>query len=264
MKARCKKELTFDGFTFEVDKEYEFEVKVVYLPAEMSECVLARGNRSRHLQYSTKIEATWTSCLHRTEKVPMTLYFYDRQYCINRDWHSEGVGIFHVNGGQLLCFEDWFIESEPAQHMKNMQAIGQLPSQEEFRRMIMNDPADWDKIDSMDLRYHLSCGQQKRKPLSDYEVKIDTSMFFDKESVQRAFKQPEWPRGTEVVAYCWEEDREAVSRQVEQWGYKLDGFVNLADYMHTFIERGRCVLVLKSALLWKPDPNKSVVAWWDI
>ena len=145
MKARCKKELTFDGYKFEVDKEYDFEEKVVYLPAEMSECVLARGNRTRHLQYSTKIEATWTSCLHRTEKVPMTLYFYDRQYCINRDWHSEGVGIFHVNGGELLCFEEFFTECDERDLIKHLRILGMLPNYGQFRAKILNEMKTFDE-----------------------------------------------------------------------------------------------------------------------
>jgi hypothetical protein len=112
MKARCKKELTFDGFTFKVDKEYDFEEKVVYLPAEESDVVLARGNRTRHLQYATHIDAVMPTFFHKTEKVPMTLFFYDRQYCIKKKWRAKGFGPLGFGGGMLLCFEDWFVESD--------------------------------------------------------------------------------------------------------------------------------------------------------
>jgi hypothetical protein len=162
MKARCKKELTFDGFTFKVDKEYDFEEKVVYLPAEESDVVLARGNRTRHLQYATHIDAV----IHKTEKVPMTLFFYDRQFCIKKDWSAKGVGLFNFGGGMLLCFEDWFVESDFGSFVKNQRTLNLLPSAEEFWNTIMNNPLPRRfhnaAIDSLDLRYHLSCGQQER------------------------------------------------------------------------------------------------------
>ena len=235
---------------------------MIYLPAEKSDCVLGRGNRTRHLKYSTVIEIKFASSIHGVEKMPMEIFMYDRQYCVANGWEAAPTGV-PGTCDKLLCFEDFFWESDPAQAVENIRKTGQLPTLGEFRSRILCDSTDWDKIDSMDLCHHLSGGQQSRKPLSDYEVKIDTSMFFDKESVQRVFRKPEWPRGTEVVVYCWEEDREGASRQVEQWGYKLGGFINPADYMHAFIERGCCMLVLKSALLWKPDPNGSVITCWD-
>ena len=96
----------------------------------------------------------------------MTLYFYDRQYCINRDWHSEGVGIFHVNGGELLCFEEFFIETNTDDWVKNQRTIGELPTHEEFWQKMMNNPLPRrfpnETIDNIDVRYHASCGQQKR------------------------------------------------------------------------------------------------------
>lgn len=167
MKARCKKELTFDGFKFEVDKEYDFECKEVYVSPEESDVVLADGSRRLHLQYSTHIDATMRFNFQKTEKVPMTLFFYDRQYCINKDWVSKGVGPLGFGGGRLLCFEDWFVESDFGDFVKNQRKLNLLPSAEEIWNKVMSNPLPRrfpnDAIDSLDLRYHLSCGQQKRK-----------------------------------------------------------------------------------------------------
>jgi len=166
MKARCKKELTFDGFTFKVDKEYDFKEKVVYLPAEESDGLLARGNRTRHLQYATHIDAVMPTLLHKTEKVSETLFFYDRQYCIKKNWRAKGIGPLEFGGGMLLCFEDWFVESDFGSFVKNQRTLNLLPSAEEFWNKVMNNPLPRrfpnDAIDSLDLRYHLSCGQQER------------------------------------------------------------------------------------------------------
>lgn len=115
MKARCKKELRLSSFTFEVDKEYDFECKVIYLPADGSDVVLARGFKTRHLQYATHIEAypPHLCCRIPGERVPrkwpITVFFYDRQYCISKEWRSNSrvPGVF---GDELYCFEEFFVE----------------------------------------------------------------------------------------------------------------------------------------------------------
>lgn len=110
MKARCKKELRFPNFTFEVDKKYDFEVEVVYLPAEESDVVLARGCRTRHLQYSTEIEVVPDISVCQ-EKMSITVHFYDRQYCVRNNWRTPGVKLVGLlPGGELYCFEDFFVE----------------------------------------------------------------------------------------------------------------------------------------------------------
>ena len=109
MKAKCIKELTFDGYKFEVGKEYDFYCNVIYLPGERSNVVLGRGNRTRHLKYSTVIEVKFASSIHGVEKVPMEIFLYDRQYCIANDWKTAQVGV-PGTCEELLCFDDWFKE----------------------------------------------------------------------------------------------------------------------------------------------------------
>ena len=105
MKAKCKKELWFIGSRFEVGKEYDFDCKVVYLPAEASDVVLARGNKTRHLQYSTHIDIRFGK-----ELVPATIYLYDRQYCVSNYWKSPAIDPYGLFNGELICFDNYFIE----------------------------------------------------------------------------------------------------------------------------------------------------------
>ena len=66
----------------------------------------------------------------------------------------------------LLCFEDWFVESDFGSFVKNQRTLNLLPSAEEFWNTIMNNPLPRrfpnETIDNIDVRYHASCGQQKR------------------------------------------------------------------------------------------------------
>ncbi len=143
MKARCKKELRFPNFTFEVDKEYDFECKVIYLPAEESDVVLARGCRTRHLQYSTEIEVVPDISVCQ-EKMSLTVHFYDRQYCVRNHWHTPGVKLVGLlPGEELYCFDDFFVESDFGSFVKNQRTLGQLPSNGEFWSLMMSQPIAW-------------------------------------------------------------------------------------------------------------------------
>lgn len=61
-----------------------------------------------------------------------------------------------------------------------------------------------------------------------------------------------WPKGTEVVVYCHKEDREAVSREVEQKGYKIAAFVDVDDDWlgEMVIKRGQYVMTKKEPIDW--------------
>lgn len=149
MKARCKKELRLYSFTFEVDKEYDFEVKEIHLPAKMSQVVLARGF-STHLQYATHIEAypshlCWRIPGERVlRKFPITVFFYDRQYCIIKEWRSNSrvPGVF---GDELFCFEEFFIESDERDLLKHLRILGILPNYEQFRARMLKEIKTFDE-----------------------------------------------------------------------------------------------------------------------
>lgn len=150
MKARCKKELRLSSFTFEVDKEYDFEVKEIHLPAKMSQVVLARGFETRHLQYATHIEAYPPHlCGHIPgqgvpAKWPITVFFYDRQYCISKKWRSNSdvLGVF---GDELYCFEEFFTETDERDLLKHLRILGMLPNYGQFRTKILNEMKTFDE-----------------------------------------------------------------------------------------------------------------------
>lgn len=112
MKAKCIKPLCVDGYRFEEGKEYDIEWKEFVRERDSHDPVLARGNLVRHIQYAVKYNLFLPKMFGKgKEKVPATLYLYDRQYCEHEDYtappiHPKGW----TSGGLLLCFDDFFKE----------------------------------------------------------------------------------------------------------------------------------------------------------
>lgn len=114
MKAKCIKPLCVDGYQFEEGKEYDIEWKEFVRGRDDHDPVLARGHRVRHIQYAVKYNFFLPKMFGRgkqMEKVPATLYLYDRQYCEHEDYTTPAIDPLGLtSGGPLLCFDDFFKE----------------------------------------------------------------------------------------------------------------------------------------------------------
>ena len=112
MKAKCIKPLCVDGYQFEEGKEYDIEWKEFVREPDDHDSMLARGHRVRHIQYAVKYNLLFPKMFWKEmEKVPATLYLYDRQYCKHRDYTSPIIDpLGCTSGGPLLCFDDFFKE----------------------------------------------------------------------------------------------------------------------------------------------------------
>ena len=113
MRAKCIKPLRVDGYQFEEGKEYDMECQEFTREHDGSDPVLARGHRVCHLRYAVKYDLFMvfpfsTKC---REKVPITLFLYDRQYCEHENCKAPAIDPLGLtSGGQLLCFDDFFEE----------------------------------------------------------------------------------------------------------------------------------------------------------
>ena len=112
MKAKCIKPLCVDGYQFEEGKEYDIEWKEFVRERDDHDPVLARGHRVRHIQYAVKYNFFFPKMFGmEMEKVPATLYLYDRQYCEHEDYTAPAIDpLGWTSGGPLLCFDDFFKE----------------------------------------------------------------------------------------------------------------------------------------------------------
>lgn len=113
MKAKCIKPLCVDGYQFEEGKEYDVEWKGFVRERDKRDPVLARGHLVRHIQYAVKYNLFVPGMLGKgKEKVPATLYLYDRQYCEHENYTAPAIDpIGWTSGGPLLCFDDFFKEA---------------------------------------------------------------------------------------------------------------------------------------------------------
>lgn len=112
MKAKCIKPLCVDGYQFEEGKEYDIEWKFVR-GCDDHDPVLGRGHLVRHIQYAVKYNFFLPKMSGKgkeMEKVPATLYLYDRQYCEHEDYTAPAIDPLGLTGGPLLCFDDFFKE----------------------------------------------------------------------------------------------------------------------------------------------------------
>ena len=112
MKAKCIKPLCVDGYRFEEGKEYDIEWKEFVRERDDHDPVLARGHRVRHIQYAVKYNLFVPKMFGKgREKVPITLYLYDRQYCEHENYTAPAIDPLGLtSGGPLLCFDDFFKE----------------------------------------------------------------------------------------------------------------------------------------------------------
>lgn len=111
MKAKCIKPLCVDGYRFEEGKEYDIEWEF-FRKRDDHDPVLACGHRVRHIQYAVKYNLSFPKMFGKgMEKVPATLYLYDRQYCEHEDYTAPAIDPLGLtSGGPLLCFDDFFKE----------------------------------------------------------------------------------------------------------------------------------------------------------
>ena len=112
MKAKCIKPLCVDGYQFEEGKEYDIEWKEFVRERDGHDPVLGRGHRVRHIQYAVKYNLFLPKKFGKgEEKVPDTLYLYDRQYCEHKDYTAPVIDPLGLtSGGPLLYFDDFFKE----------------------------------------------------------------------------------------------------------------------------------------------------------
>jgi len=111
MKAKCIKPLCVDGYRFEEGKEYDIEWKEFVRERDDHDPVLARGHLVRHIKYAVKYNIFVPRMLGKEkEKVPATLYLYDRQYCEHNDYTAPAIDPLGLISGPLLCFDDFFKE----------------------------------------------------------------------------------------------------------------------------------------------------------
>lgn len=70
-------------------------------------------------------------------------------------------------------------------------------------------------------------GGEMRKRAEEWLYNVAPDARFIGDDALMSLKYVEWPDGTEVVAYCHRQDREAVSRDIEKKGYKIAAFVDI-------------------------------------
>ena len=95
-------------------------------------------------------------------------------------------------------------------------------------------------------------GGEMRHRTAEYMKSINCgARFFGDDALIKVTNET-WPDGTEVVVCCHKEDREAVSRVVEQKGYKIATFVDVDDDWlgEMVVKRGQYVMTKKEPIHW--------------
>ena len=116
MRAKCIKPLRVDGYQFEEGKEYDMECQAFTRERDDSDPVLARGHRVCHLRYAMKVDLFMVFPFSKKcrEKVPITLFLYDRQYCEHENYEAPAIDPLGLtSGGPLLCFDDFYEGIDP-------------------------------------------------------------------------------------------------------------------------------------------------------
>lgn len=178
MKAKCIKPLCVDGYQFEEGKEYDIEWKEFVRERDDHDPVLGRGHRVRHIQYAVKYNLFLPKMFGKgkqMEKVPATLYLYDRQYCEHEDYTAPAIDPLGLTGGPLLCFDDFFKEVHDLGDKKDQPII--LPSglpkrldYERWKHQMLNYPRL-----PREIRIPLSDMQELTRWLEQFaHVAIDT------------------------------------------------------------------------------------------
>lgn len=70
-------------------------------------------------------------------------------------------------------------------------------------------------------------GGEMRQRAEEWLKDINPDARFIGDDALMKLKDTKWPKGTEVIAYCHQQDREAVSRDIEVKGYKITSFVDI-------------------------------------
>ena len=73
--------------------------------------------------------------------------------------------------------------------------------------------------------------------------------------LERLKEQENWPKGTEVIIYCHNEDREAIKAEVECKGYKIAGYVSYNEIWH--LKKGQYAMAKKEVVQWNPNTSTS-------
>lgn len=96
----------------------------------------------------------------------------------------------------------------------------------------------------------------------------DDSLFFTPNIIGMATRQPDWPRGTEVVVYARKEDREKALMKASQKGYVVTKFVEVSGLQDELMGKDRFVAIMADFLRpkpvqWEPSPYSTIKAWQD-
>lgn len=76
----------------------------------------------------------------------------------------------------------------------------------------------------------------------------ETTRFFDEKAVRKTFGHPDWPRGTEVVVYARNEDREKALMKMSQMDYAVTKFVEMDGLQAEIMGEGRFLAAKADAL----------------
>lgn len=81
--------------------------------------------------------------------------------------------------------------------------------------------------------------------------------FFDEESLRRAFEDPLWPAGTEIVVYCRHADNNEVIEAAAKWaGWKIDRYVYIDDLpIANIYKQGAVSFAKRESVDWKHEPT---------
>lgn len=95
---------------------------------------------------------------------------------------------------------------------------------------------------------------------------MDSKPLFTPDILDMATRQPDWPRGTEVVVYARKEDREKVLMAASLKGYVVTKFVEVSGLNAELMGEGRSIAAKADFLRPKPvrwKPYSVVKAWQD-
>lgn len=87
--------------------------------------------------------------------------------------------------------------------------------------------------------------------------------FFSDDAIIKAFAPIIYPKGTDVIVYCHDEDRENVTKEIEKTGCKIAAFCELPEYLKTFVGKGKYIYMKKRPHYWNPRKDSAIQARLD-
>ena len=92
----------------------------------------------------------------------------------------------------------------------------------------------------------------------------EISRFFSEEDVKKAFQDPDWPAGTEVVCYCRSTDSHDTIEQIaQQRQWKVVEYVRIDELpIAMFLKPGDVMFAKREAVEWKYKPTPIELSTW--